>query len=366
MSTLCKVCSTIFLKERPPFRISNPTEEQKAILSKYDLIQPTVELEWHPLHKSRWLYEQGLSYGCELCLRIASIAPAAPADFQTSFVLQHNKLSITRISHSLPSPHSTLSFELRSFVTKSDPVEMHRVALSAIVSGGTGSHAAFRLASKWLADCTTNHRRCSHVTQPSWYPTRLLEIMGDRVRLVVTAEHKMCGAYFTLSHCWGTVPPKLKLTRQTEGYLRDGLDIDLIQPTYCDALIATRELGSNYLWIDLFCIFQGRDNTSAQDWERESVVMDRVYAGGLLNISATHAKNGNAGCFKHLFRTTNMTRIVVLWKMYQVHRLTYYKLLEPTAQLIVTDDPKSPLETAAPTNGRGWIVQERLLSPRVL
>jgi hypothetical protein len=55
------------------------------------------------------------------------------------------------------------------------------------------------------------------------------------------------------------------LTPESVGSLMDGLDIASLEPTFRDALVATRSLGVQYMWIDLFCILQGHDDESQED-----------------------------------------------------------------------------------------------------
>jgi hypothetical protein len=186
---------------------------------------------------------------------------------------------------------------------------------------------------------------------------------GPIVRLILTVEHQMHGPYFTLSHCWGSQRPRLLLTRDTVGMLKDSLPIDSLEPTYRDALDATRSLGCRYLWIDLFCIFQGADDFSKQDWMKESVLMDRIYAGGALNISATHGHNGNAGCYSQRMEKPPLPPIIVSWLRYSgPHMQPIYCELRAPAHVPYSIEAYGQ----SPVFSRGWIVQERILAPRVL
>ena len=173
----------------------------------------------------------------------------------------------------------------------------------------------------------------------------------------------MHGAYFTLSHCWGSQRPQLLLTRDTVGMLDGGLHIDSLEPTYRDALDVTRSLGYKYLWIDLFCIFQGSDDFSKQDWVKESVLMDRIYAGGALNISATHGRDGNAGCYSQRIEKPLLPPIIVAWLRYSgPFTQPIYCELRASAHMPFSVESYGQ----SPVFSRGWIVQERILAPRVL
>lgn len=127
------------------------------------------------------------------------------------------------------------------------------------------------------------------------------------------------------------------LTSATLAALEEGVDIAPLEHTYRDALIATRSLGVSHLWIDLFCTFQGRDSASVQDWVTESITMDQVYAGGLLNISASHGRDGNTGCFTHLSHIATAPSIVVPWAKFEGAEPEYYELAEMPALRGETD-----------------------------
>lgn len=68
----------------------------------------------------------------------------------------------------------------------------------------TASDGSWAVAEGWIRRCFTNHKLCAAVTDsPHWYPTRLLKIVEDSVKLIETSEETPTGPYVTLSHCWG-------------------------------------------------------------------------------------------------------------------------------------------------------------------
>ena len=302
-SKLCDVCSLIFVPDACDLYSPRCQGCEEWYFNPFS---PDIakEVAWYPLHQSRQIYEQGLASECELCDWITTIAPDGTMDFSTSFLVTRERLwiSILVASTRLSFHRNVLQIDVvpQPFDVWQPPngtTAVQRIAVATIKSPSTSSHETLRLASSWLGQCTTHHPHCAPMEQPSWYPTRLLQVSGQDVKLVVTSEQQVQGAYFTLSHCWGVKPPRLMLTQDTASMLADGLPVDSLEPTYRDALDITRSLGCKYLWIDLFCIFQGTDDLSKQDWARESVLMDKVYAGCALNISAADARDGNGGCY---------------------------------------------------------------------
>jgi hypothetical protein len=370
MSVLCSACSTIFSDG------SSETYGQKVSKDSrhWDPFHAEIsgECTWFPLHDSRKSLEQGLALGCEICHCIASRAPRRSGNFRTSFLFSPEKarpldLWIVECSGlaGLPLRENALRFHIWPVDVSPDTASLHQSAIVASESSYTGSSEWLHLASRWFAECTTHHKYCSRLSEPAWYPRRLLQILDDTVKLITTTEHDVHGPYFTLSHCWGGTPPELMLTPNTVAALEEGVDIASLEHTYRDALTATRSLGVRYLWIDLFCIFQGQDPASVQDWATESMTMDQVYAGSLLNISASHGRDGNTGCFTDVSHIATSTSIVVPWAKHEGAEPTYFELAEDSA-LHGESDLLSTFYRASNVFKRGWIVQERILASRVL
>ena len=132
-----------------------------------------------------------------------------------------------------------------------------------------------------------------------------------------------------------------------------GVATSTLPQTIQDAIIVTRKLGLRYLWVDALCIIQD----SASDRAAEITKMDRIYQNAQLTISAASAKtcqdgflaspsggNGRSTSFTSIpCACPNGERGNVLLRDYQL----YYSDLEPL-------------------NGRGWTLQERVLSSRIL
>lgn len=220
-----------------------------------------------------------------------------------------------------------------------------------------------KLASQWLQECRTKHQRCTQRLQAAWYPTRLLEIAGGVVKLIITSGKEISGPYGTLSHCWGRVPPRLKLTLDTAKLLEAGLEISSLEPTYRDAIFAARCLGFKYIWIDLFCIIQGHDHESHQDWKKESITMDRVYAESLLNLGAAQGSDSHSGCFSQTIDSAHIPSTVVQWARHSGDEPKYYEVVDSKHE---DDDHLDIFYETSRIFSRGWITQERILAPSML
>lgn len=218
----------------------------------------------------------------------------------------------------------------------------------------TEADASFALANKWLNHCAQNHPVCCELSksQQQWYPTRLLEVASpSQVRLRITNVDPPDGPYLSLSHCWGSAQ-FLKLTTQNiESFQREIPNASLTK-TFQNAIFITRKLGVRFLWIDALCITQNSDD----DWRREAATMGNVYQNALCNIAATGASDSSEGCF---------------WDrnplLAQACRVDFSWELPYTGSYYCFDVSLWPQHVGeAPLNGRGWVVQERILSPRIL
>ena len=223
----------------------------------------------------------------------------------------------------------------------------------------TGLEPCWELAKHWLSSCLTTHRSCRKFLSASpYHPTRLIEVaplasaLDDELHLRIAGEHSPEVPYITLSHCWGK-SEFLKLTKTTFQRLRDGFSgSDTLSETFQDAITICRELGVTYLWIDSLCIFQD----SSEDWRYEAAQMGHVYENSLCNIAATGASNDEEGCFKD--RDGSLVQRCTIKSQWDNHN---------NGTLEIIDDRLWKNEmNQAPLNQRGWVMQERWLSPRVL
>jgi hypothetical protein len=232
-----------------------------------------------------------------------------------------------------------------------------------VTSDNTSSDASFRRAAQWLQNCAEKHEKCNTgLGGNTWYPTRLLDLSncdrGSRlVHLIQTAEEPPVSPYITLSHCWGATRP-LQLTRQTISQPQPTFLIEDMPKTFQDALYVSKRVAIRYLWIDSLCII--RDKDDLQDWYREASLMDKVDQHSYCNISAADGENSSKGLFRD-------RRPQSLGSMSVGVNLEGLELDSGLSVCIMTDAFLWPRNIAeSPFNKRGWVFQERLLSPRIL
>lgn len=168
------------------------------------------------------------------------------------------------------------------------------------------------------------------------------------LRLIETADNSKLGRYVALSHCWGALNDDERVCTYANNIKSFKIDIPFhaLPRTFQDAVIVTRALGVQYLWIDSLCIIQG----DAKDWEVEAGKMEDVFSSAYLTIAATASKSSLDG---FLLNQTRRSTIGI-----QTSQGILY-----LAEAI--DNFQADVERAI-LNTRGWVLQERALSRRTI
>jgi hypothetical protein len=133
--------------------------------------------------------------------------------------------------------------------------------------------------------------------------------------------------------------------------------------TFKDAITIARFMTIKYIWIDSLYIIQN----STKDWEKETLRMRDVYSNRYCNIAASHACDGEMGCF--IDRRIDSPPLMINvsppndkhfgYDQYTGHfKPGTYECRD--AKLWEKEVTKSVLLQ------RAWVFQERLLAPRVL
>ncbi|KAI0193788.1 heterokaryon incompatibility protein-domain-containing protein [Xylaria flabelliformis] len=191
------------------------------------------------------------------------------------------------------------------------------IVLKTPVATSTDEDDCMEFCSHALETCLTKHESCRADGENPWLPTRLLDLSSGvstkgAVRVVQTDNlsdgNKLNGIqYLTLSHTWGRIGPT-KLTLSNLKDMAEGIKIIDLPRMFQDTIRIAQRLKIRFLWVDSLCIIQD----SPDDWAKECSVMDKVYRHGICNISACNIRR---------------------------HANLY---------------------------SRGWVLQERLLSPRII
>lgn len=126
-----------------------------------------------------------------------------------------------------------------------------------------------------------------------------------------------------------------------------------------DVFDVARKLNIRYVWIDSLCIIQAGD--SGQDWTREAVKMGSYYQNAYLTISASSA-DPSAGLFPN--RQDHPPRLAQLPFLDANGHQRGFFYVTPYRQEI--DDHYRNYVQRSELFSRGWVLQEWLLSRRVV
>ena len=121
-----------------------------------------------------------------------------------------------------------------------------------------------------------------------------------------------------------------------------------------DAILVTKSLGFRYLWVDRYCIPQGKTEEDKIEKLTQIQAMDAIYANSRLTLVAAAGSNpdyGFPGVSKQRITPlkTNIGQTILIHRKYERD----------------TKEPFKDIENS-PWNSRGWTFQEWFFLPRKL
>lgn len=207
-----------------------------------------------------------------------------------------------------------------------------------------------------MEECKNEHAYCSW-EDDRLLPSRVIDvgsISGINDPFLFISDGKR-GSWVTLSHCWGGELP-ISTTSDTIKCRQKAIRMEELPPTFQDAVILTRRLGFQYLWIDSLCIIQD----CREDWEAESTMMHEIFSGASINLSASAARAAEDG----IFVTSNQHRYYMEPFLTLPCYSTSHQIQGPVSvRLPFECFPNSALQLE-PLHKRAWVLQESILSPR--
>jgi hypothetical protein len=228
--------------------------------------------------------------------------------------------------------------------------DLPKVAHSAAFYPETSSSQHFELARFWLQECRLKHPHCAQ-NATSIMPSRLLFI-GDLestggLRLIETEGQQK--QHSCLSHCWGGARNVLQLTSLNQERLGQKITLHQLPQSFQDAVLISRALALEYIWIDCLCIMQ--DNPL--DWAQESAKMGSIFQNGVVTIAGDCSRSPYEGLF-----SSRDPLISTDCRLTETAKSSVYVVAESSDRLEYWDRSALTL--------RGWCYQEYLLSPRIL
>ncbi|KAK1659931.1 heterokaryon incompatibility protein-domain-containing protein [Colletotrichum godetiae] len=287
-----------------------------------------------------------------------------PLSFKVDRDYYKGKLDQIRVNIIYRDPTSIHSDRITNFQIKmitSSESEYEDLFLFDKIEGSTGSARTLELAHSWFQACSLGHDQCKRLPTSvlHWLPTRLVDIgsKGETTwKLVITSDDldpsycQFSPRYLTLSYRWGIEPQKLLLSTHNLELLCRGSPIVELPRTFQDLVVVAHHLGIRYLWIDSLCIIQN----CRSDWEKEALTMRDVYANAACNIAASASSSPSGGLFRSRL-ARDIRPGIVTSKLAPQESRKFYMFDKGYWDRHLQDGA---------LHSRGWVFQERFLSPR--
>ncbi|KAH5492363.1 hypothetical protein HBI29_194240 [Parastagonospora nodorum] len=223
------------------------------------------------------------------------------------------------------------------------------------------SHDSLDFVRDCLIECLDTHRSCRiPVSQQAYMPTRVLDVgliddghlsVDNRAPVYLVDAIEIIGdrRYVCLSHRWNTSGKNIITETATQEQHKSGIGFQRLDLAYQDTVHILRRLGIRYLWIDSVCIIQ--DNM--HEWETESKTMAKVYSSALFTLARHCDTTTSLACARYPGIVVNETispPVYARVKSKHISEFGPYHGIDDYSQIL----------------SRGWVYQERLLSPRVI
>ncbi|EYB27148.1 hypothetical protein FG05_12594 [Fusarium graminearum] len=229
------------------------------------------------------------------------------------------------------------------------------------------------LTASWIQNCRNTHSQCGHrvfSVDIDVVPTRLIDVgtnnSSQPPRLCLPRKDRSSEniEYVALSYAWGPVNNSHS-GRTTASNLEEmirGLPFSQLPKTIQDAIIFTRKLGFRYLWVDALCILQSEgphDTSHQEDWSHEATRFGYYYQNAAITIAATGARSSDDGLFLPRPALAFDPNPVILRRKRLTGETRDISIL-PNLPSWISEIKRAPLYE------RGWAIQERILSARVV
>ncbi|TVY27656.1 E3 ubiquitin-protein ligase [Lachnellula hyalina] len=226
-----------------------------------------------------------------------------------------------------------------------------------LIAPKPSDQSCFDLVKTWLDDCAKNHSQC--VMEPSTLPTRIIDVGppdGSKEPFLYLPKPGEVGNYLYLSARRSGFLDGGCLLMSNLQDLYKAMPLLSLPRTFKDAVIITRRLGIQYLWIDAYCILQD----TRDDWVLESTKIGQYLRNSTFTLIAASATGSQHGIFEERQFYEPLLRL-------PCHEVpTANTSGQPwTGNLYLRKPTKSALEAmSSSVLQRGWMVQELVLPER--
>lgn len=208
----------------------------------------------------------------------------------------------------------------------------------------------------WFDTCQRLHTSCRHaaarLNKARLKPRRLVAIdsSGSIPKLhLQEADHlEWFPSYVALSYCWGG-DQAVKTTKDTLTGLQLSIPFEPLPATLKDAITVCINLNHRYIWIDALCIVQDDED----DKLSEIAKMPYIYGRAAFTIAASRSAAAGEGFLQPRVTDPKSRAAFALSCINSTGALGTLNFVELDIQ-------------SEPIDQRGWTLQERLLSPRLI
>ncbi|KAK5449765.1 hypothetical protein LTS15_008336 [Exophiala xenobiotica] len=344
LDILCEVCSNVMQQTA----LFDASETGKSLAD--------VVIEQWPHHTTRQAVTNAASLGCHLCSLLKVQAADLPPDQQT-LVLAYGTKSYPAVACGLLNKHGLCDSPVTHASIVQEAIK-ERELHGAWRSTSTASRTTIEKARHWLEECRSQHNGCSGrgVFSTSG-PNRLVVLSRSPTNKLVArvCEQPDTGPeieYLTLSYSWGKAK-RLKLNRSTYDTFHEQVPIADLPLTLKDGIDITWRLGYQAIWIDALCIVQDDDD----DWKAESAKMGHIYGNSVCTIACLTGLHSDSGIYARR----------------EPLALVPCRIQTAKGEIVFFASQKDEMVARArgirgrpQLHTRGWVVQERALSPRTL
>jgi hypothetical protein len=191
-------------------------------------------------------------------------------------------------------------------------------------------------------------------------PTRVIDVGDETTEPLLLDGNGKRAPYLALSYCSGS-SENIKTTKQSFLERSTAILLDSLPPTFHDAVLATRELGFKFLWIDCICIVQDDED----DWNREVANIQHVFANAAITLSALESDDTNGGLFRP--RSDCVTSPVqISIRVPKQFRGIEFSPVHQTCFFVLPVQGEKQLFKPGPMQSRAWTLQEQVLSTRII
>ena len=223
---------------------------------------------------------------------------------------------------------------------------------------------------EWIEKCAA-HPKCRQTVSGSEninpdespLPARCVEVSERGKRLYLRETDGTTGRYLTLTHRWNQETEGCKTTSANYQERLKGRGFRGLPQLFQDVFIIAEKLNVPYVWIDSICIIQYGD--AGADWRKEAPKMAEYYQKSLLTIAGTMSNMDNGLLKSHPDNFTPWeSKLVQLPYRDQANKQAGYFYVYKRKVCLVDDYWAMIRESIL--FKRGWILQEWLLSKRLL